>query len=433
MRRTRRTQQGMTFVVTLGIMVALVAVVAAAAVSQRARFQALLTRVEKDKARWAAEAGLQRALAELSLIQAGQPASLEDEWAQLGQRGEELFVLGDESFRVGIVDAGSRINLNTASLDQLQRLPFTQEQIDSLLDWREPGTTPRTEGAKDEYYNNLANPYQAGLRRLSSFDELLSELRRTPERSGLHGSCAVRAPGGRGFDGDDRPGFIRPAADAVSACGYRQFLAPDDPDFSPQTTPTGQTRLNVNGGGTNPGSLTQRGIPTQIAAQIFQRRPFTRLGDVVAVAGANRQAQRAILDELTVTGQTRSEGKINLNTADEAVLNSIPNLPPDVVQAILSRQLQGFQQLSDILDVPGMTGATLTQTVDAFTVQSGAFWVRVEGRTGSLRESIEALVTLDANGPRLIRIEHPPFGDMSVRWGWPEEATTETDLSGDSR
>ncbi|HRF59467.1 MAG TPA: type II secretion system protein GspK [Fimbriimonadaceae bacterium] len=418
MRRTRRTQQGMTFVVTLGIMVALVAVVAAAAVSQRARFQALLTRVEKDKARWAAEAGLQRALAELSLIQAGQPASLEDEWAQLGQRGEELFVLGDESFRVGIVDAGSRINLNTASLDQLQRLPFTQEQIDSLLDWREPGTTPRTEGAKDEYYNNLANPYQAGLRRLSSFDELLSV---------------------RGFTAR---ALFEPQEDVVSTATIVQGSSDQQPtlyqlagidSFSPQTTPTGQTRLNVNGGGTNPGSLTQRGIPTQIAAQIFQRRPFTRLGDVVAVAGANRQAQRAILDELTVTGQTRSEGKINLNTADEAVLNSIPNLPPDVVQAILSRQLQGFQQLSDILDVPGMTGATLTQTVDAFTVQSGAFWVRVEGRTGSLRESIEALVTLDANGPRLIRIEHPPFGDMSVRWGWPEEATTETDLSGDSR
>lgn len=410
----RRTQRGSVFVVALAVLAGLVAVLAASAATQRSRFQSETARLESDRARWAAEAAIQRSIAELELIEEGQAATLLDAWAELGRTGEEEFLLDGASFRVQIVDANSKIDLNAVTAEQLQRMPLTQEQIDSLLDWRESGQTPRPEGAKDEFYNNLPRAYNTGLRRLDSFDQLLSV---------------------RGFT---MASLYEPQTDVVSTATIVQGAVDEQPTLSdlatvdtqaPQLSPTGQNKLNVNADGVTPNSLVQRGISTQLAAQIFQRRPFTRLGDVVALAGADRQAQRAIIDEFTVSAQNVVTGKLNLNTVDEVVLNTVPALTPDLVQALLSRQVQGFQNLSDILDVPGMTGQTLTNSIDFFTAQSTTFWVRVEGRSGPVRVYREALVRVDADGARILRVESPPFRSMPERWGWSEETTIQTDLT----
>lgn len=382
----------------------------------RIRLREIAQGSELARARLAADAGIQRAIAELSLISLGQPTTLQDEWALVGREGAEEFTLEGSSFRLQIVDAASKVDLNTAQIEQLQRLPFTQEQIDSLLDWREGGSAPRALGAKDEYYGNLTNPYNAGLRRLDTFDQLLTI---------------------KGFTAQS---LYLPQTDVVSTATMIQGQADQQPTladladvdaFSPQTTPTGQTRLNVNNAAV--GALVQRGLSVALAAQIVQRRPFTRLADVVAVAAGNRQAERVIVDELTTSGATRVEGRINLNTASEQVLATLPNLPPDVVQALYSRQGRGYVRLSDVLDVPGMTGAALTDALDRLTVQSSAFWVRVEGRAGAERVWKQALVVLGQDRPRLVRVEEPPFTNMSTRWNWPEATTLTTNLGGEDR
>jgi len=411
-----RRQRGFAFVLTLAILAGLVALLAISASAMRIRLREIAQGSELARARLAADAGIQRAMAELSLVTPGPATTLQDEWALLGRDGAEEFTLEGSSFRIQIVDAASKVDLNTAPIEQLQRMPFTQEQIDSLLDWREGGNAPRALGAKDEYYGNLTNPYNAALRRLDTFDQLLTV---------------------KGFTAQS---LYLPQTDVVSTATMIQGQADQQPTladladvdaFSPQTTPTGQTRLNVNNAAV--GTLVQRGLTVDLAAQIVQRRPFTRLGDVVAVAAGNRQTERVIVDELTTSGATRVEGRINLNTASEQVLATLPSVPPDVVQALFSRQGQGYLRLSDVLDVPGMTGTTLTGSLDRLTVQSSAFWVRVEGRAGAERVRKQALIVLGQDRPRLVRVEEPPFTDMSTRWGWPEAATLTTNLGSEDR
>jgi DNA uptake protein ComE-like DNA-binding protein len=410
-------RRGSVFVVTLAVMTGLIAILVAASAAQRSKLDAVLNRTEGDRAKMAAEAGVQRALAELSLMTPGQAVTLQDDWATLGNSASERFQVGKASFRLQIVDAASFVNLNTATQEQLQRMPFTQEQIDSLLDWREAGNTPRLEGGKDEYYNNLPRPYNTALRRFNSFDELFAVKGFTPRA------------------------LYEPQTDVVSTATLQQGQTEDQPaldalstvdSYSPQSNADGQTKVNVNANGTTAQTLIQRGLPAAIAAQIFQLRPFTRIGDVLALAGANRQAQQIILDELTISAAARVEGKINLNTATESVMNTVPNLPSDVVETILSRQQQGFTRLSDLLDVPGMSGQTLTGSVDAFTVQSNAFLIRVEGTAGSSRAYFEVLVTFENDLPRITRVETPPFLNMPERWNWPDETTTETVLGDES-
>lgn len=89
--------------------------------------------------------------------------------------------------RYGITPETSKLDINMASAGQLRRLienavPATgpnQEQIDRealldcLLDWREPGTTARTKGAKDEYYQTLRPAFLCKKGRCDTVEELL--------------------------------------------------------------------------------------------------------------------------------------------------------------------------------------------------------------------------------------------------------------------
>lgn len=90
-----------------------------------------------------------------------------------------------DGVRYGITDECSKLDLNLASEAQLRRLfeeviPQSAEEpvdinvlVDSLLDWREPGTTPRTNGAKSDYYLALNPGYRCKGAAFSTVEELL--------------------------------------------------------------------------------------------------------------------------------------------------------------------------------------------------------------------------------------------------------------------
>ncbi len=76
--------------------------------------------------------------------------------------------------RFGLTDEASKVNINVASRDQLLRLPkMTPKLVDALLDWRERGDSARSDGAKDDYYMGLAQPYRCKQGPLNSVEELL--------------------------------------------------------------------------------------------------------------------------------------------------------------------------------------------------------------------------------------------------------------------
>ena len=168
----RRAQRGGVFVIALAILAGLVAVVVSVAATQRAAYHAATNRIEARRAEIAAFSGLQRALAEFG-TQDANIATLQDAWAVLSTLGQERFVVGRDDFRLEIVDGSAFLNLNTINEDQLRNMPMTTEQIDSILDWRSANQDPRPEGAKDEFYNNLAEPYNTKLGNFDSVDELL--------------------------------------------------------------------------------------------------------------------------------------------------------------------------------------------------------------------------------------------------------------------
>lgn len=87
--------------------------------------------------------------------------------------------------RYGITAETSKLNINTATEEQLRRffdvsLPRDSQNpvdievlVQSLLDWREQGDAPRPSGAKSDYYKTLRPPYRCKGAPFATVEELL--------------------------------------------------------------------------------------------------------------------------------------------------------------------------------------------------------------------------------------------------------------------
>lgn len=401
-----RRQQGGVLVLTLIVLTAVVAILASSFASQREAFVAARSRLEGTRARAMAESGIQRALAEL----ANQSESLvnqTDEWFALGSNGDESFLVGDASFRLQIVDASGLVNLNTATQEQLETMNLTQEQIDSLLDWREEGDTPRPEGAKNDFYNSLTEPYNARLRRLESLDELLLI---------------------RGFDARSLYQEVQEQTSSSGITPLPFYRLSTVDSFSLNQTPDGNQKANINTA--NQQQLVQAGLSAQVAQAIVLRRTgtaFTRMGEVLSVAGVNEQNAAALVDNFMVGTAQRAEGKININTASEEVLSTVPNITPDIAASIVSRQSSGFAGLGELLQVSGYSLQLMRETIDLFTISSETFIIRVEGRAGGTIFPLEAVVS-KGQTLTILKVIEPPYRNMHELWQWNEETTNETVL-----
>jgi DNA uptake protein ComE-like DNA-binding protein len=424
-------QRGSIFVLTIAVLAGLVAILASVAATHQLYVNAEASRLESARARMAAMSAIEHTMEELyaeSQAQAnptstgtsGTPSqagakTLNDDWAQFGSFGDEKFTIGNASFRVQMVDTASMINLNTATEAQLQRLPLTQDLIDCLLDFREPGQTARPQGAKDDYYNQLSQGYNTKLRGFDTYDELLQVKGFTPNilyypQTDVVSSAQVTTT--------TDTGDVPPLSDICTVYSY-----------SPELNPLGQAKINVNGGdaATKLPRLLQIGI-SPVAATTIASQNWTSLGTMMQrIPGLTPDQQKTILDNCTTSAAPRVAGKINLNTAKEAVLNSVPGMTSDIAQAIIQQQSQGFTSLGDILNVPGITGDAL-QMVDYFTVGSQTFLVRAIGTSGNTSVPIEAIIDIQNSQPKIIQITDPPYPDYLTRWGWQDDSSTETVL-----
>ncbi len=147
---------------------------------------------EKIQAYYIAHAGLQSAIEGLTEVR-NRPASISTTEVDNGWRWRINTDLPEVSFGVGsyqvrIDNEAGRIDLNGADAALLYMMlqPFDMEEekkriiVDSILDWRDPDSFHRLNGAEDEYYRGLPDPYEATDGPFSSVEELLLVREVTP-------------------------------------------------------------------------------------------------------------------------------------------------------------------------------------------------------------------------------------------------------------
>ncbi|MES2463912.1 MAG: helix-hairpin-helix domain-containing protein [Armatimonadota bacterium] len=405
----RKRQGGFTLVQALVVVAGLVALMAALAAEQRVALNATQDRLRQRRAEVAARSAL--AVAAATLEEADPHlVTLNDDWALLGEGGTQVTEIGGSTYRLQILDAGSLVNVNTTTEIQLQSLPLTQEQIDGLLDWREDSTQGRPQGAKDDYYNTLDQPYNARLGPLTTLSELL--LIKGWTARGLYSPLTetvstARVPA-------DAEGNPLPLVDVLTV-----------QSGMPNTRFDGSTRINIARGITNEAALSRLGLPEAITEQIVRGGPYTSWSDLLSLPGLTPDNAGSLLDEFTFTAGNRLEGKININTVPEALLESLFTLPPDIASTIVSRQAAGFGSLGELATVPGMTPSQLAQIADFVGVGSDTWIVRTYGESGGVGVALEAVIGRRGDRTRILSFDRLSGSRVPEWWNW-ADASTET-------
>jgi len=283
-----RDQRGVALVVVLWVTVllAVMAGVFSSVVRSEARGAANL--VSQTRAYYMAAGGVNAAVAGIidrqrqggaqAAAPGEQTAQTEEEgWSADGRPRDLRFDGGVVTVRV--FDEAGKLDVNKATRDDLVRLFVAlgvkgaerDMVIDSILDWRDENNFHRLNGAEDDYYEQLPEPYGAKDAPLATIDELLWIKGVSPEM--FYGD----APEGGGKEGEDE-----------IALGLAGAL----------TVYTGSLRVNVN---TAPVGVLMSlpGVDREAAETIVRTREVFPLQDFSTLASITRGLNPGVSNYVT--------------------------------------------------------------------------------------------------------------------------------------
>lgn len=397
------------------------------------------------RAEWAARAGVEETLARLEgfveeddggdaflglerMAEASDGELMGATWRVRSTEGQrELF---------GPEDAGAKLNVNRMTREQLLELePFMSEDVaDSILDWIDSDDDTRELGAEIGYYKSLPytnEPRNGPLRSIAEL-ELIAGVDPSDVRGedwNLNGLLdSNEDDGDLSWPPDNADGLLD-----RGWSGVLTVMSVENPRGR-----SGEERLDLTAA--DDGDVRTRLAISQQQAQAitdwvqvmggqsltdFIRNPLGRMaqtmarrqgksGQEVRQAGRtpalSREQLRALVDECSIGPaelQSYLPGRLNVNTCAAETLDFLPEVEPDLSDAIIaerSGRAEGFESVVDLLDVPGMTNATLASIADLLTTRSNVYVVCSRGRDERTGLEVEIVATLDASTlPAVVR------------------------------
>lgn len=309
----------------------------------------------------------------------------------------------------GVSDEESRLNVNTATADELAKLQnMTPDVAAAIVNWR--GGDSATVAAEAQYYAGLQPPYQPRNGPFQTVRELLMVRGVTPDL--LLGRDVHQ----NGLLAMGEKDFAFPGSVESDDLGWAGILTVDS--SVQNLNAAGETRVNIQSA--DESSLaTVRGITPQMARAIVAYRgqhQFQSIADLLDVTpaqnqqgfgGANGSDQSGnhvvnenlftdIADDITTVTSQSLSGAVNINTAGLDVLACLPDMTRELAQAIISqRQSAGFfANTGELLKVPGLTRDIFKQIAPLVTARSETYRILSEGKISSTgaRQRIQAIV-----------------------------------------
>ncbi|MDA0752843.1 MAG: type II secretion system protein GspK [Verrucomicrobia bacterium] len=326
----------------------------------------------------------------------------------------------DGIWTFGIRDEEGRLNINTASTEELAKLPGSSESIAAaIVDFRDNDDQVTPGGAESDTYASLTPPYLPRNGPFKSVDELRMVY-------GISPSMVVGEDSNRNMilDPEENDGETSEPMDNQDGrldLGWSEWLTAHS--AMANTTASGDTRISIQEADET--ELTEiPGITTDLAESIVKFREdnefqtIASLLDVVQVSddddddnngrgGGSASGEKLIStsefismsDYVTVGTDTSLPGRININTAPEEILTCLPGMTRELAHAVVNyRSSSGyFDSVGAVLNVPGMTTDIFKQLCPRIGVRSDTFRILSEGRITSTgaKKQIEMIVRVE--------------------------------------
>ena len=412
-RAHHRQRRGTVLIVAMWIVLVLAGLTLVFARNSRVEALASANHVASLQAGAVARAGLQYVVVHLDGND-GHTQALDDLAWEAVQVGDGYFWIvrpdheNDRSWSYGLVDEGSKINLNTARTEVLAKLPgMTAETAASIVDWRDRDSTVSPGGGEDEYYLLQSPAYyckngpfetvgELGLVKGISRDILFGEDR---NRNGV--LDANENDAGETDPPDNSDGTLdRGLVDYATVYSVE-----------PNTNLDGRPRVNVNRGNTQELTNALRDAVAgdrlaQVVQSARQGRPFRNLVDFYLRTGLRPEEFAKAADRLTTTQDENLVGLINVVTAPRAMLVCLPGLEDEKdVEALLAKRAEEDTDLSSIAWVADtLLSEKAVKLGDVITARSFQFSADIVATNGDGRafKRYRAVIDARTSPPRVV-------------------------------
>ena len=389
--------------VLVGVLwVVVVFMVIAVAVGRRSRLdtRVCLVGTEELRCKWACRAGGETAIAVLNEdLRASD--GLTDLWSENEEDFNDVGLEGCR-FTVSVVDEASKLNVNTATKEQLLGLEYMSEEIaDAIIDWRDKNETPSEAGVEGGYYQNLRYGYVIRNGSFKTIRELLLVKGVTAEL--LYGEDTNF---NRKLDYNERDGDESPPTDDKDDeldKGWIAYLTCYSYDKNRDAGGNERTDINEADEEKLQESLE---IKKSYAKWIVENRENNQYKSIADLIN-NRSPKKAkedsgedsdeaepldletfsrIADKITISDDEKIEGRVNINTAPKAVLATLfggdeaAERLADEIITYRESLMMGMQSIAEVMKVGSMSIDTFKKVANYITTRSDVFTVRCFAR-----------------------------------------------------
>ena len=324
----------------------------------------------------------------------------------------------DDEFDYGLTDEAGKINLNSASLEMLLRLPeMTAELAASIIDWRDEDSEISAGGAEDEYYLLQAEPYNCKNSPFETVDEILlvkgaSEELLYGEDTNLNGILDDHENDGDLSDpADNRNGRLEG--------GFYDYVTVYSVEANVDSE--GNERINITDAGARGElqSVLQELFGEERSLEIMNliptRASYTNILDFYFRASLELDEFTQLADRLTTSDEETLPGLVNVNTASKEVLLCLPGLEEQDAEAMLSyregnEDLDSIAWVTKVLDREKATG--IGGYITARSFQYSADIVCLSGN-GRAYKRFKAVFDVQGGAPQIV------YWKSLTHSGWP--------------
>jgi general secretion pathway protein K len=412
----RRKNKGLVIIVVLWMVVVLMVMTAILGRKSRLDMKVCLARTEAVQCKWAARAGIEKAIAVLNEDETENDSFL-DTWSDNAEDFNDI-ALNKCYFNVRVIDESSKLNINTITKEQLLGLPDMVEEIaDAIIDWRDSDDVPSGAGVESGYYESLTYGYMARNGPFRTLRELLlvkgvTEELFYGEDTNLNGRLDYNERDGQESPpADDRDNVLDvgwaayltcyPSAGSTSDTGETSEGQTQQSGTQQQTSGSQQqqsgTQQQSSGNQQQSSGGQQQTSGNQDQTSGSQNRTSTNQGQTSGNAGqtsGNTQQTSGNAGQTSgnagqtsdSTGQTsdtsQATSKVNVNTASDIVLAALLGGGEEAernAQAIISYRdslAEGIADISELTQQNILSNNVFSQLENNITTRSDIFTIR---------------------------------------------------------